>query len=183
MLKIFNKINIVAKLNLLAFGGIAGLLLITFFNFYSGYTNSKSLKQVYDVNVHTVNSLQELELGLRDIKFRLAATLLNLTSFHIAKNNLNTLKENLSNSWKAANELKPSDDQEKVLFEKLQQGWPEIEKIFNKIDVAYATQDKDKVTDIVEVEWANVQNGFIKPLDELLAIKKKETQQVYDQSV
>ena len=130
-------------------------------------------------------NLQKIDADLKDIRFRATGVLVDLVPIEGSLIHIRERNKEINNLWKEIIQLEKSIvyDEEKKLLSDLAAGWQEVEKNLGNLQSAYQEKNKDKITNILETDWAKLHSAYFKPLANLIEIKENNVKITYEKIV
>jgi methyl-accepting chemotaxis protein-1 (serine sensor receptor) len=179
--------SVKTKLMAVAFVAAAGAMTLAGFNLYAGRANSQALERVQEANSRALTQLlqlQKIDALLREIRFRVAGVLLDVTPVQGSLNHLREGRIELEAAWLAAlaSASGSKETEEQRLLDEMGRGWSLVEAALGKIEQAYVAKNNAQLTQVLETDWPEVHTGYIKPLGSLLPLKEASAKATYDQS-
>ena len=178
----FGNLSVKVKLAVVAVVATAGAITLAGFNLYSGRVNSQALGQVYEENVHSLIQLQKIDALLREVRFRVAGVLLDVMPVEGSLIHLRNSRKELETAWGTVVAAGSAAPDEKGFLEEMGKGWGGVQATLGKIEEAYGASNNDRLTEILETDWAVVHTSYIKPLGNLLPIKEASAKATYERS-
>ena len=160
--------SIKAKLVLIGLMAALVSLLLATVNIFSVNQGIRKLEFVYS-NQQT-SSLQEIERTLGEIRFRMAAVLIDQMPVAGSNNHLKTARESIPKQWQSFKEstrdipFSPTSLEQIGLIDK-QMG--QLPAFLGKLETAYNKDDKPAVSALLEDEWPSFQGALLKPIFKL----------------
>ena len=178
----FANLSVKVKLAVVAVAATAGAITLAGFNLYSGRVNSQALGQVYEANVQSLVQLQKIDAVLREVRFRVAGVLLDVMPVEGSLIHLRNSRKELDEAWGTVVAAGSTDPAERELLEQMGKGWSVVQATLGKIEQAYTASNNERLTEVLETEWAVVHKGYIKPLASLLPLKEAGAKATYERS-
>lgn len=147
---------------------IVFLGLLTGVNLYGQRGVATSLVQIQDKAFYPMLAIQELESLLKDIRYDTSSAVLDLTSFLGARQRLQEKRTRLQPAWgEFRQSFNPRSDEQVKLAQEIEQQMASINGFLDKLDAAYAKEDRDATNKLLQQKWPLVQKHLIRPLSEL----------------
>ena len=179
-----NNQTIKSKLIFVSLAFLMTVIILSGLMLYSGYQNSFNLKLVYESNVQSFIQLQKIEYTLQETRYKVAAVSLDILRPEDAEKTLKVEEQNISSSWEKIKAVgNYNNDEEKKLISELDEGFPVIKIIFDKISKAYQDGDKEKLGFILETEWKKLNARYLLKLNKLLLLKEQTSKEIYENSL
>jgi len=171
------------KARLVLIGAMAALvsLMLAAVNMFSVRQAAETLSYVYD-NQKTA-ALMEIDRTLGDMRFRMAAVLIDQMSMAGSKNHLNEARESIPKQWAAFKESTRGMTFGSAALEQIRtidQQIGALPTFLDKLAKAYGEDDKKTVSALLEDEWPAFQSALNKPIFNLIANQGKAVTQAYD---
>ncbi len=179
-LTIRTKILAVATFAVLIILGMGGL------NYYSSQNGISALASVYENQVVPAASLQAIDIRLKDVRFRMAGVLLDQMPTVGSLNHVKEVKAELPKLWGQFREQTQNNKftpEGQELVDKLDTKMASLNPFLDSVAAAYAANDKDKLTALLEDEWPTVQSNVVKPLSQLLPMQEATAKETYESSM
>jgi methyl-accepting chemotaxis protein len=177
--------NTTLKGKMLYAGVLVGLALtgLTAVDIYSVNESIRALSSVYETEVQPVSAIQEIELALNEVRFRMAGVLLDQMP---TVGSLNQLKEavvKIPQEWteykKQTKDNVRSDENNNLLLS-IDKRVPDFLSFSEKLAAAYSGEDKKLVLSLLEDTWPSLQSGLVKPLRQLISAQQKAVHDTYE---
>jgi methyl-accepting chemotaxis protein len=158
------------KAKLVVIGLMAALvsLLLATVNIFSVNQEVKKLEFIY--NNQQTSSLQEIERTLGEIRFRMAAVLIDQMPVAGSNNHLKAARESIPKQWASFKESTrdipfsaASVEQIGIIDKQIAQ----LPTFLGKLETAYSKDDKPAVSALLEDEWPSFQGALLKPIFKL----------------
>ena len=180
--------NLSIKAKLLSTAGIVVIIILALaaLNFWSTQQGTNALASVYEREVLPMSDLSDIDAALKEVRFRMAAVVIDQMPFVGSKNHLVEVRDNLPKYWASFQEQtkdKKYSQEESELIQKIDKKIKDMPGFFAKLEAAYATSDKAGVSSLLEDEWPVVHSGLIKPLGQLLPLQQQSVKKTYEASV
>jgi len=160
---------------------LGGLILMLGLNLYSVWVSKKALRTTYESNVIPLLAIQEMDGMLKEIRFRMAGVLLDQLPTVGSKNHLNETRQRLPQKWSEYKEASAHDltPEAVELQGKVEQALPDLQAFMDKLDKAYAGDDKKALRPLLEDEWPLIHSSLLKPLSLLIPAQAASVGKVY----
>ncbi len=161
------------------------LLVLTIVDIYSVTKSNDALAYVYENRMVPTAALQDMDSDLKEIRFRMAGVLLDQMPSAGSRNHLKEVRGKISEDWKSykkatnENEL---DEGTRTQIAKIDKQIALLPAFLDKLDSAYASDDKSIITPMLEDEWPAFHSGLIKPISVLLPEQQLAVKQTYETS-
>lgn len=142
---------------------------------YATHQAIDALSQVYDHNIQPLYALRAIDDELKDIRFRMAAVMLDQMPAVGSRNALKDAQSNIPKSWqefKQANEM--TDGEAQKLIARIDKSLGKLDAFTSKLNEAYKADDKKQIGSILEDEWPTLQAELMKPLAQLIPMQRAE---------
>jgi len=161
------------------------LLVLTVVDVYSVSKSNEALAYVYENRMLPTTALQEMDSSIKEIRFRMAGVLLDQLPTAGSRNHLNEVRGKIFADWetfkKATSEHEYSEDA-KTQISKIDNQIALLPVFLNRLDNAYASDQKSLITPMLEDEWPAFHTGLIKPISLLLPEQQQEVKLTYENS-
>ena len=168
-------------------GVLAGLisLILAGVNFYSTNKGTDALATVYENQVVPAAALKEIDRHLKEVRFRMAGVILGQLPGAGSKNQLDEARADIPKQWaifkdKTSGNVLSAEAKEQV--EKIDKQLGLLPPFFEKLAMAYSTEDKTILSDMLENEWPAFQSGLLKPVAKLVAFQESAVKDTYEKS-
>ena len=178
----FDRITIRQKLWVAGVFAMLGMIVLAGFSAFSGRQSTRALEDVYDGSVRMLVQLQKLDTQLREVRFRVAAVLLDVMPIQGSLNHLREARKEAATVWSAVQRdgAQSSNLEERALIEEMAKGWPAVQATLGRIENAYTAKDNKQLTDVLETDWAALHKGFVKPLQALIPLAESNAKAKYE---
>ena len=181
------SISIKAKLFIGAFVAASVMVVLLAVNAYSLKMGTNALSSVYENQVVPTSALEKIDTELKEIRFRMAAYLIDQMPAVGNRNQLHEARRIIASSWeqyKINREAENLDENYLRYAQTIENGIKNANGFFNKLDNAYAEDELALVTPLLEDEWPYVIHvSLIKPIEKLLPLQRAEVKSTYDHHV
>ena len=155
-------------------------------NIYSIRQGSAALSNVYENNMQPLVVLQEMDVLLKEVRFRLAAVPLDQMSVKGSHDQLKEAQTRLPKLWvnfkdRVANVKLSAADQEAV--EKIEKNFSSLESLLHKLDGLYALNNKDALLPPLQEEWPLINRNLLKPMSHLISVQDEAVKKTYESSI
>jgi C4-dicarboxylate-specific signal transduction histidine kinase len=159
------------------------LLVMAAITWYSNTTSGAALDAIVERNVKPLLALQVIERQVKEVRFRVAAVILDQLPAVGSRQHLAAARAAIPAAWdeyrKATATAEIAADEQEAIA-RLQRGFGELTHIFDKLDRTYAADDGTReLAAVLEDEWPAVTAGVIKPMDRLIAIRERNMTAAY----
>jgi methyl-accepting chemotaxis protein len=169
-----------SKLMLSFLLAVFATLILTIVDVYSVTKSNSALAKVYKNEMLPTMALQSIDSSIKEIRFRMAGVLLDQMPTVGSRNHLKEVRGKILTDWedfKAATADNAFSDEAKTQIDKINKKIVLLPAFLNKLDEAYANEQKSSITPLLEDEWPAFQGGIIKPIslllpEQQLAVKK-----------
>ena len=161
------------------------LSLLAGVNLYSHERASDALAAVQNKGVQPMLAIQEIDSRLKEIRFDMAGVVLSVTSPLGARNGLKEKRERLGEAWKEFNtgfDATTATAEEKELVEGIGKQLEGLKDLLDTIDAAYAKEDTEALTSILQTKWPMVHKRLVKPLSELVPTRVDVVKRTFEAS-
>ena len=172
------------KFKLFVIGGVALLvaLLLVVVNIYSVNQGTQALATVYENQVKPAASLQSIDNLLKDVRFRMAAVLVDQMPVASSKKQVEEARQKVPEQWqqfkeKTKGNVFSAEAQKQI--EKIDKQLLLLPEFLNKLSSAYADNDKNKIGSVLEDDWPLIQSGLLNPISTLVEFQQKSVNDTY----
>ncbi|GAB1393887.1 methyl-accepting chemotaxis protein [Rhodocyclaceae bacterium] len=182
----FNALSIRARLLATAALSIGFLILLAGVSLYGQQRTTQALENVQTKAVQPMLAIQEIDDRLKEIRFDMAASVLEVTSYIGAHNRLKERRERLLPAWQ---EFLTQYDKTKAAPEQIEvidgigKQLENLNSLLNTLEEAYAKEDKAAITALLQEQWPIVHKKLIKPLGQLVPERVALVKQTFESSV
>jgi methyl-accepting chemotaxis protein len=169
-------------------GGIlAGFvsLILAMVNVYSTNQGTDALASVYENQVVPAAALKEMDLHLKEIRFRMAGVTLGQLPGAGSKNQLDEAQADIPKQWaiyKDKTRGNALSTEAKEQIDKIDNQLGLLPPFFAKLTSAYTIEDKKTLGDMLENEWPAFHAGLLKPIAKLVAFQEAAVKETYEKS-
>lgn len=182
----FNSFSIRGRLLVIAIMSIGFLTLLAGVNLYGQQRANLALDTVQAKGVAPMMAVQEIDDKLKEIHFDMAGAVLQVTSYIGARNRLKERSEQLPGLWQnflAGFDASTATEEEKAMVDNIGQQLDGLNSLLATLDAAYAKEDANAVTDIVQNQWPiAVHKKLTKPLSQLVPSRVNAVKQIFEDS-
>jgi methyl-accepting chemotaxis protein len=172
------NLTIRARLWLGAAVAATGALVLAVLALLAGQRGAESLERVINDNVEPLMAAQRIEASLNAVRYRAAGVLLDHFPLPGTVTHLKESRESIVKDWPRVDTIQPVDDKGTEALQQLRAGQPLMTAILDKLDAAYAKGDKAALDDALQLDWARLHKGFVRPLGVLQAQQAAATEGV-----
>ena len=182
----FNKLTIRFQLIGLAVMTLVILVVLVGMNIYSIRQGSSALADVYENNVQPLMKLQEIDVLLKEVRFRLVAVPLDQMSIKGSGDQLKEARSQIPKIWadftrKVADSQVSAQDRE--LIAKIDKQITGLDPFFEKLDQIYAAGNKDALMAPLQEEWPQINRNLLKPVAQLIAAQDSAVKKTYEKNL
>jgi methyl-accepting chemotaxis protein len=176
------SMSLKAKLLGLALIASAGAVALAGFNIVLARANSAALANVYEANVRSLVQLQQLDAGLREVRFRVAGVLLEVMPVPGSLNHVKDSRRRVADTWSEFKDgVSPAAPAEhRALVDEMSAGFGQVERVLEKIEQAYTAKNSGQLTEVLETDWAALHKAYVKPLQQLIPLKEASVKATYE---
>ena len=160
-------------------------LVLTVVDVYSVNKSNDALAYVYENQMLPTTALQEMDSAIKEIRFRMAGVLLDQMPTAGSRNHLKEARGKILDDW-AAFKTATTDNQfsedAKTQIAKINKQIALLPAFLDKLDDAYAKDQKSLIAPMLEDEWPAFHGGLIKPISLLLPEQQVAVKQTYENS-
>jgi len=161
-----------------------GLVFVTLVgvNIYSIRQGTHALESVYEEWVAPTSQLGEIDATLKDVRFRMAAYLVDQMPAVGNSNQLNEARTTIPENWKEYKESTARNafsDEARGLIGKIDQQFVILSPFLDKLEAAYRSGRKAEVASMLEDKWPVIHAGLLKPISRLLEIQESAVKAIY----
>ncbi len=181
----FNAFSIRGRLLATAAMSIGFLVLLAGVNLYGQQRTSQALQTVQTRAVQPLLTIQEIDGLLKEIRFDMAGSVLEVTSFIGARNHLKEKRERLPIAWQeflAQFDATAAAPEENELVEGIGKQIEGIKDLLDTLDAAYTKEDKAAVTELLQQRWPIIHKKLVKPLAQLVPARVEAVKTTFEAS-
>ncbi len=184
-IKATKQVSIRTKLYLITLVALAGFMVQAASGFYGIRQGNAAFNQVYENNLAPLADLQEADALVKEVRFRMAAVLLEQMPPVGSGIHLKQARTAIPVAWarfreKTATAAQTPEEQE--LLNKIDATIGKLPGFFDKLSRAYQSEDKAALAALLEDEWPQFTAGLTKPVEKLLPITQKSARETYERS-
>ncbi len=182
---VLNNLSIRGRLLATVIMAIGFLTLLAGVNLYGQKRSNAALAEVQTRAVLPLIAIQEIDNGLREVRFFMAAVVLDAYSSNGARNHLKETREQLPKTWREFTDgfaSAAASDEERKLVADIGKELDGIKPLFDELDAAYAGEDKAALTALLHDKWPLVQKKLVKPLSQLIPARVAAVKATFDAS-
>ena len=180
-----NLNTLMAKLMLAFSMAIITSLVLTAVDVYSVNKGSDALAHVYENQMQPAMALQEMDSAIKEIRFRMAGVLLDQMPAAGSRNQLKEVRGKIFDDWDSFKKATAGNNFDKEAQEQIAKIDKQIVLLpafLDKLDSAYAADQKSLVAPMLEDEWPAFHSGLIKPIALLLPEQQLAVKNTYETS-
>lgn len=181
----FNAFSIRGRLLATAILSIGFLTLLAGVNLYGQQRATAALETVQGKAVQPMLTIREIDDRLKDIRFDMAGSVLDVTSFIGARDRLKEKRERLPVAWQefiAQFDAAAATPEERELVEGIGKQIESLRELLDALDSAYVKEDRAAVTALLQERWPVVHKKLIKPLSQLVPARVAAVQATFEAS-
>jgi methyl-accepting chemotaxis protein len=159
------------------------LLVLTIVDVYSVNKGNDALAYVYENRMQPTASLQKMDSDLKEIRFRMAAVLLDQMPAAGSRVHLKEVRGKILEDWenyKNATSENEHSEETTTQITKIDKQIALLPAFLDRLDSAYEKDDKSLITPMLEDEWPAFHSGLIKPISVLLPEQQLAVKQTYE---
>ncbi len=164
---------------------IGFLTLLAGVNLYGQQRASGALADVQTRAVQPLLAVQEIDHGLREVRFFIAGVILDAISANGGRAQLKEVRERLPAAWQEFRQgfaAADAGEEERKLVEDIGKELEGIRPLLDELDTAYAAEDKAALTAILQNKWPLVQKRLVKPLSQLIPARAAAVKTTFEAS-
>jgi methyl-accepting chemotaxis protein len=177
--------SVSGRVLLLVGAAITAMVLLTAVNIYSVESGIRTLSSVYENRVQPVAAIQEIDGDLKEVRFRMAAVLLDQMPVVGSKIQLQEAVSNIPAQWarfKEKTEGNQMSPESQALIAKIDAGIPSFLAFSEKLSTAYTNSDTNAIRTLLEEDWPGVHAELLKPVGQLITQQENSVKATYDTS-
>ncbi len=182
----FNAMSIRARLLATAALSIGFLILLAGVSLYGQQRTTQALENVQTKSVQPMLAILEIDDRLKEIRFDMAASVLEVTSYIGARNRLKEKRERLLPAWQeflAQYDKAQASPEQTEVIDGIGKQLENLNGLLNTLDEAYAKEDKAAITALLQEQWPIVHKKLIKPLAQLVPERVELVKTTFEASV
>ena len=179
------QLSIRAKLYLIAAVALAGFLVQAASGFYGIRQGNAALGQVYENNVMPLADLQEIDVLVKEVRFRMAGVLLGQMPSTGSAIHLKSARAAIPAAWdkfRGKAEAAGTSAEQQELLKKIDATITRLPDFFDRLTKAYQEDDQKSLAALLEDEWPQFTTGLTKPIEKLLPLYQKSVKETYERS-
>lgn len=160
-------------------------LVLMLVDIYSVNKSNDALASVYENQMQPTMALQEIDSAIKEIRFRMAGVLLDQMPTVGSRIHLKEVRGKIMEGWSAFKKDTANNqfsDDAKNQITKIDKQIALLPAFLDKLDDAYAKDQKNLITPMLEDEWPVFHAGLIKPISLLLPEQQLAVKQTYQNS-
>ena len=164
---------------------ITFLTLLAGVNLYGQQRATVALETVQSKAVQPMLAIQEIDDRLKEIRFDMAGSVLEATSFIGARIRLKERRERLSPAWQqfmTGFDASTATDEEKGQVDSIGKQIDGLKDFFDTLDDAYGKEDKVLLTELLQQKWPSIQKKLAKPLSQLVPARVDAVRKTFEES-
>lgn len=181
------NVSIKTRLYFGAFVAASVMTVLLAVNAYSLKLGTNALSSVYENQVVPTSALEKIDAELKEIRFRMAAYLINQMPAVGNRNQLHEARRIIASSWQQYKNNRDAENLDENYLryaQTIENGIKNADGFFNKLDNAYVEDERALVIPLLEDEWPYVIHvPLIKPIQKLLPLQHVEAKTTYDEHV
>lgn len=173
----FDVLSIRAKLSAVAAAAAIAITGLVGVHGWSSHRADAGFERLYGASLQPLVSLQAVDGPLREIRFRMAAVLLDQMPIPGSRNHLAEARPKIDAAWKhyratiAKHGVSPEIE---ALATKIDAGLPGLTRVLESLEAAYVANDRKRISTILEDDWPTVHMEIVKPLEQLRPTTEQE---------
>jgi len=178
-----NTLSIRDRLYAVMMLGILSLALLGSVAIFTARQGVRALDRVYHDSVVSLALLQELHSNFKDVRFRMAGVVLGHLPFVGSANHLKDVKKELPRLWEEFRTQPLSSDLSEEAQEaraRLEAGMTLVAPLLEKLEQAYAGDEKNPIALLLEDEWPAIHSEVIKPIEKLMPLYRLIVLRTYE---
>lgn len=181
------KLSIKGALYLGAALVVAVMLLLLAFSVFAVRHGTDTLSSVYERRVVPTAELLSIDAELKEVRFRMAAFLVDQMPAVGNQNQLAEARRNVAQAWhsfkRIAESSKRSPEAQDIIAQ-IDRNLVEAEDFFERLRAAYAEDDKARVRPLLEDEFpVIVWTPILKPISKLIPAEQAAVKETYEESL
>lgn len=160
-------------------------LVLTIVDVYSVNKGNDALAFVYEHQMQPTTALQEMDSAIKEIRFRMAGVMLEQMPTVGSRNHLKEARGKIQENWEYFRKTTSENnftDEAKNQIAKIDKQMALFPAFLDKLDAAYAKDNKALIAPMLEDEWPAFQGDLIKPISLLLPEQQLAVKQTYEKS-
>ena len=176
-------LSVRTKLALIAFAAVIAVLSLAAMTTLESRKADTGFERLYVQGLQPVLALQAMDAPLREVRFRMAAVLLDQLPIQGTRDHLAEVRPKVFEAWatyRRAIRSRSTSVEIDGLIEKIDAGLPLLGEVLDTLGRAYAGDDRKRLATLLEDDWPNVHVEIIKPLSKLLPAMEREAGEFYE---
>ncbi|MEO7402574.1 MAG: methyl-accepting chemotaxis protein, partial [Burkholderiales bacterium] len=172
-----NVLSVRTKLSAIAAAAAIAIIGLVGVHLWSSHQADLGFERLYGANLQPLVSLQAVDGPLREIRFRMAAVLIDQMPIPGSRNHLAESRPKIDAAWKhyratiSQHSVSPEIE---TLAAKIDAGLPGLARVLESLEAAYASNDRKQISTILEDDWPRVHMEIVKPLEQLRPTTERE---------
>ena len=164
---------------------IIAMTLLIVVDIYSVHKANDALAYVYENQMQPAMALEEMDSDIKEIRFRMAGVLLDQMPTAGSRNQIKEVRGKIGEDWenfKKSTSGNQFDDKTQEQITKIDKQIALLPAFLDKLDSAYATDQKPLIAPMLEDEWPAFQGNLIKPISLLLPEQQLAVKKTFENS-
>jgi methyl-accepting chemotaxis protein len=178
------KLTIRARLYASAALALLAMLALGALDAYSVREGTRALASVYEGQVSALLALNEADADLKEIRFRMAAYVVDPTTAADSRGHLDEARMRIPVAWESFKNLSQAgeDSEARSFVEAVDGKLASLPAFYDRVSAAYDAGDRRKVAAVLQEDWPAIHDGVIKPIGLLLPMQAKAARRTYASS-
>ena len=180
-----NSLSIRSRLLATVVMSVVFLTLLAGVGLYSQKRGSAALAAVQANEVLPLIAVQEIDTGLREVRYYIAGAVLESISMIGARNQVKEVRARLPGAWRefrAGFDAAAVPAEERQLVEDIGKELDSLAPFFDALDGAYAKEDKAALAAVLQEQWPRIHKKLVKPLAQLIPARAAAVKATFDAS-
>ncbi|MDP1534086.1 MAG: methyl-accepting chemotaxis protein [Rubrivivax sp.] len=160
-----------------------GALLLAGLGLLGNQRSSAALESMLQDNIKPLLALQRIDGSLNAVRFRAAGVLLDQFPVAGSLTHLRDTRKEVEAAWITVAAATPASTDEVELLKQMSAGWERVPALLAALEKAYVANDKAKLDDLLQADWAPVHKGFVKPMQALMPLQDAGATATFESAV
>jgi methyl-accepting chemotaxis protein len=174
-----SHLSIRFRLTMATCAAVVGLLLLLGMTWLGHQQQSQALTSMLEYNVKPLVAMQRLDSTLGLLRARAGGLLLDQYAALGNHKHLKEVRPRMDAAWAQVVSHRTPDATQLALLKAMQDGWPMIGALIDKLEKAYVDNDRDAISAVLDEDWPQVHRSFIKPLQQLIPLQEAAAQTTF----
>ena len=178
-----HHLSIRARLLLASSVAVLGALLLAGMALLNNQRGGAALESMLSDNIKPLLALHRIDAPLDSVRNRAAGVLLEHYPVPGTLNHLRDTRKMIETAWATIAADDSADPAQAALRKQMRDGWELVPALLAQLEKAYAANDKKRLDDLLQEDWAHMHKGFVNPMRALLPMQEATAQATFDGTV